>query len=502
MSLSDPESGQVELSSEELRRASNAASRGFVWILSSTVLWQLISWVLTLSTARVLSPEDYGLIALADTITPYLVMLASLRIDIWVLQLDRFDEDEQRVVQSFAVLVGIAIFLAAWSAAPLMADFYHRDDVVLPFRILCGVVLLRSLRVIPEARLRRALRFEPIAVANFSVGVGRATLQLLLALAGWKYWSLVTASMLAEAIQTVWMLAVAGAPRGVAWRGDLLRRAIAFGVPASLSHVCWIVFSTADNLVVGRFFGVAMLGFYAMAFYLTELPLSKLNSVLQPVLSPYYAKLRMNRPELASVVLRVNRATVMLVGPVLLGLCAVAAPFVELVFGEHWLPLVGPFRVMCLVSLLRALNGNSATLLLSLGEAQRSFRTSLVPAVVMPLAFVAGAWTWGLNGLYLAWLLVYPLVGPLFGLWMVSADLGLSVGTQLRNILSPLLASVFMALIVTALDSYAVGSAPQAVRLSADIGAGAVIGLCCLRMLYWTEARDALALFRRARVAS
>ncbi len=495
--LSDPENEKT-LTPEEIRSYKLRARTGFLWVFSTTVIWQIVSWALTLLTARILLAEDYGLLALSETVIGYLLLISVLRLDAWLIQADRFDEDTQGSILSLALGLSLACTGMLVALAPFVAAFYGRPELTAPLAAMSIIFIPRGIRAVSEARLRRELRVEPIAVSNLVIGITRGLLQLVLAYFGWRYWALVAGNIFGEIAQAIWMAYSGGLPRRLRWNRELNSVAVKFGLSAVGSTVFWIFFSTADKIVIGKIFGMEVLGYYAMAFYLTELPLSKINFMLLPVISPYYSKLRNNAEELYSSFLMVSRTVVGVVAPVLVGLALVAPEFVRIFLGDHWLPMILPLQVLSIVCLLRSMTANASTLLLAIGRPNANLLASAVPGLILPpLFYAAGIWA-HMTGIYFVWLFIYPFFGPLLYFAILSRVSGHPLEAFLLNVRAPVVSVAVMAAVLTFFETVA-PNAGDTIMLGAKVIIGAATYFATFVFLFREEMRESLRAFGKAK---
>lgn len=184
------------------------ARAGLLWLGSTNVVWQALSWVLTLLTARLLAAEDYGLIALVDSVFPYLALLAALSMQTWIVQTEDLSEKGLKTVFALTVVFGAFISLVAYCLAPSIAGFYETPKLEVPFKILSVIFLIKGIYLIPESLLRRELRFKPIALSKFGVGLSRSLIQLGLAVLGYEYWALVIGMLYQEIALLVALIAI------------------------------------------------------------------------------------------------------------------------------------------------------------------------------------------------------------------------------------------------------------------------------------------------------
>lgn len=420
------------------------AKSGFFWLCSTTAAWQTISWFLTLITARLLTPHDYGLLAMNEAVAPYLLMIASFKMESWIVQRERYSEQDERALFTLSFIFGLTASLAAFFAAPLLGRFYSEPKVIQPFQAVSLIFVLRALHVAPSARLARELRFAPVAVGNLTVGVLRGILQLGLAFLGFGYWSLVAGVIFSEVGGLIWVVFAAGMPTGFGWDPALYKGALKYGAAATASTVFWIIFSTADNLLVGRLFGADVLGYYAMAFYLADLPLSKLNTVIGPLLVPFFSRLKVDRTAAAGSFLKINKSIISIVAPTLLGIAGTAGEIVPLLLGDQWIPLVGVLRVMCVIGVWRAMTASASSLLLAHNRPRELLRWSGLNALVLPLCFYLLGGHYGLPGIYASWLLVYPVTGVILLLHVLAPVIFVEPFRFLANIRAPIVSAMLM----------------------------------------------------------
>lgn len=461
------------LSEEELERIESSTRTAMKWQVWSVVVRQALMWALTILTARVLTPADYGIMALTEGVFPYLHMLTTLRLDPWMIRRDDFSERTQEALLTFFLILGVAAMVAAWCAAPVVAHLYGRNEAYGLFWSFSILFVVKALQIVPEVRLRRELNLKAMAIQGVVIQVSRGILQLILALYGFSFWSLVIGQIYADVATLLGIIWVAGFPRRMRWDRQLYREAVRFGSSATGSTIFSVIASTADNVIVGILFGVETLGFYGMAFYLTEQPATKLNLMISPVLSPLYSKLKDDFAAINRVYLKIARVTVLFLAPVLLGMAVSAPEGVNLVLGEKWAPMVGLLRVLSVVALLRILTANASTVLFARNEPDRVLAVNaLIVAVHPPLFYLLGR-QFGMNGILFVWLAVFPVVGVGAWLWMIRRSTGLSIMDFLREISSGIIASIGMTAICLA-AKYALppGTSPNVV-LAAEVLAGA-----------------------------
>lgn len=435
---------EAEAQSARHRDLATRARTAILWVGSTTIVWQICAWGLTLLTARILLPEDYGIVALTETVSPFLAMLAGLNLSTWIVQTDRFEARDRAAMYSLTSLIGLTLALIGVSIAPFLALFFENPEMVLPFQVVSLTFALRGTAVVPLASLQRELDFRPIALMNLTVGISSGVLQLALAWLGFGYWALIGGIVYREVVSAAWAHFYVGLPPRLAWDPALYRRAIAFGAAATLALIAAVLFNSSDKMIVGKLFGVELLGFYSMAFFLTDLPLARINNVMRPVFLPYFARLRDSPERMKEHFSRFVLAVTSLIFPVLLGVAAIAEDLVGVVLGEKWLPMAQPLQVLCVVGLMRSYTDNIPHLLLAVGKPMHVFWVRMIYLAVMPLCFLLLARAWGIEGVYFTWLVVFPTLS-IAVLLVLQREIGITPWDYAVNLRAPALCSCIMA---------------------------------------------------------
>ena len=465
------------LGSSPSRTAEFELRHALLWLGSTTLIWQICSWFLTLLTARLLSPSDYGMLALAETAFPYLAIITNLGITTWAVQRRALERDDQEKVFAFSLALGVLSSSVFFAAAPRLAAFYHSPELAVVLQVLAPVFLLESISAVPKAMMRRQMRFKTIGLLQLWLGLTRSILQLALAFLGCGYGALVAGILLlhgGDAILALYLQPIRCRPR---FSLPLVREILRYGIPATAAAVCQVVFSTADNVVVGRLFGAKTLGFYAMAFYLTDLPMSKINTVLRPVALTHLSRLQHSPPAVCREFLKLTQVALFLTLPVLTGLLLTSGEIVPLLLGNHWLPMVPMLQVLCAVGMLRALGDTISTLLLAIGRPRLQLKINLVTSILLPCSFYLAARGWGLAGIYFAWLSLFPMV-LLYSLREVRGASGLRLRDFFRNALAPASATGVMALAV-----HGVVRLGSGYSLPTLLGLKIAAGVCCYGLM-------------------
>ena len=419
------------------------------WMLTARFAGQLITWVITILVIRILSPEDYGLMALAMAIVGYLSLFEEIGLGSAIVQ--RTQLDRRLLEQIFGLLLTLDVVLygGVWVGAPLAADFFAVPELAPIMRAAGLLLLINAFGTLPDAILNRRMDFRRKSIALFGSMVAGSLLTLVLALQGRGVWALVSGSLFMAVVRVLMLQAFARVwyrPRfGISAVGGAAR----FGGFITLDRVLTYVYSQSDAPIIGKLLGDAFLGLYSVGMHLASLPMQKVAGLLNEVGFAAFARLQSEPEALRGHFLKAVRVLALLAFPVFLGISSVAPEIVGIFLGDKWAGAVLPIQVLSLVMPVRLLNLVLSSSLCGIGRAGVSARNNLVACIIMPVAFAIGA-QWGLQGVCIAWVIAYPLcfvVALIRGLPVI----GVGVGEFLAAVRAPALAALLMYLAVSTL---------------------------------------------------
>lgn len=374
-----------------------SAARGMSWTLLGSWLGALVQLGTTMVLARLLTPADFGLMAMALTLTVVLTQFRQLGLSQAVVQ--RPDLTWSQVNALFWVNTGAGVVLAgvvAASGVPLAA-FYDEPALVPVCAVLGAGFVVSGVSVQHGALLNRAMQFRRIALRNASAGLLASAAAIAAALLGMGVWSLVVQNVSALLFATVlnWW--------AVPWRPSRPRRLgdavplLRFGAHVSVASLFHTASREADNVIVGRFLDAGALGLYSRAYSLLMLPLKQLKTPVQAVMVPTLAALQ-DEPARYRKAYRTAISGLCHAGLPLVVVLAVAAEEVVLVMlGEQWLPAARIFQLLAVASLVQLVSTTTGWIYTSTGRGGPYAVWAVIGGVVTVSGFLVGV-RWGVEG--------------------------------------------------------------------------------------------------------
>jgi PST family polysaccharide transporter len=453
--------------------AARRFARGAGWLYAYRWLERLLDFIAILVLARILSPDDFGLVAIAASFVTIVEGLAAFDVTKALIRIRDESRSLYDTAWTLAALRGLLAALVMVAIAPFMTD--PRIGAVLYALALSPI--LTGLANPRFVTFERDLVYSKLATLTLGAKVGSFAATIVVAVVTRSYWALAIGLLIGSLISLV--LSYLLRPYRPAFTLARLREIFGFSGWLSLTTIVTTLSMETDKLIVGRLLGVADAGLYFMTQRIGALPTRELISPLQRILFPSFSELAPDPERLRRVVRESINVLGSLSLPAGCGFALVAGDFVPLAIGEQWTTIVPLLSILTPYLGLRATLSMALPCVLALGRTRLLFRVSLVYALVHLPAFVAGTLLFGLVGT-IGSIVVAGIFYSYLNVWMLRRTLGLGIGEILAQLRRPLVATVLMAGAVLAVGAALAASLPDSgawlALLTKTLVGGAVFG--------------------------
>lgn len=365
------------------------SARGFAWTMGGLLVTEPLRVVMTAILARILTPDDFGLVAMAAVVVGLLAFANDLGFSVALIQRERLSRRETDAVFWLNLAVGATVTVAAWAAAPAVAALYREPGVIWVFRGLSLAFAATSLYLVQGALVRREMDFRTPALASIWSMGAVAAVSVSLAAAGYGAMSIVAgnlAGLLANAVYLQWVTRYV--PRhGPSWRHS--REFVSFGATLTVGELAGYGAGNADNLIVGRVLGAAAIGQYSIAYNLVTYPVRRVAKMAAAVTLPAFSAIGGDRERFRQAYLRALGLSAVLVWPALACAAALGPDVVLGLYGPRWTAAVVPFQVLCVaaMALVCAVFGEMALKALGMAKAFALWATVTFVVLVAGVAW-------------------------------------------------------------------------------------------------------------------
>ncbi len=419
---------------------------GMKWVAGAKMASQLFSWTVTLVVVRLLSPADYGLMALATLVLSLLTLLAEMGLGAAIVQ--RTDLTKQQIRQSFGLILVLNFSLCVLLnlSATTIASFFGAEQLGPVIQLMSVGFVISAFIIIPDALLEKELKYKSKSLVLLVASLFGAIITLTLALLGHGVWSLVWGQIAMILVKTVGLNIIRPLTYRPSFSLNGMKEIISFSSMVAAERSILLLYSQADTFIVGKIFGKDLLGIYSVSMHLASLPMQKISGMINQVAFPAFATIQSDSEKIKHYVLKVVRIISFMTFPVFWGISCVSPEIVKALLGVKWEEAIIPLQILTLVMPIRMIGNMSSPILRGIGRANVAVVNLIIASIIMTISFLVGT-TWGILGVALAWLLTYPIV---FLILMHRAGkvLNVSLVEIIRSMIRPALAATGMYTVV------------------------------------------------------
>jgi len=416
-------------------------TKGAGWIYSYRWLDRLLGFVSVVVLARLLSPEDFGLVAIAASFVAILEGLSDFDVNRALIRARDEDRALYDSAWTLSVLRGLAAALLMLAVAPFIGDA-RISSILL---VLAVTPILHGLSNPRFVMFERHLDYSRLAIQTLTAKIVSFAVTLFIAIVYRSYWALVL-GIIANSL-TGAALTYALRPYRPKISFSRFSEIFAFSGWMSLTTIVTTLSMQTDRIIVGRFLGVAAAGSYFMTQRVGVVPTAELVSPLQRILFPSFSQMVDDLPRLRRAVSESINVLGTLSLPAGVGFALVANDFVPKVLGETWLIIVPLLVVLVPYLGFRAALSMTLPCVMALGRTRLLFGVSFVYALVHLPAFIAGTAMYGLTGAI--WSIVFAgIFYSYLNAWMLKRTLGIGAPEILFQLKRPFLATSLMVVVV------------------------------------------------------
>lgn len=393
-----PATGQTYFSTQHLKSdLKGRSARGGMVTFVAQALKFVLSMAGTVILARLLTPQDYGLIGMVAVVTGFISLFKDLGLSTATIQKAEINHEQISLLFWLNIAASACVMLLTAAIAPLVARFYGEPRLTAMTMVIAAGFIFGGLTVQHQALLQRQMRFMTLALIDLlSLLIGPVT-AILMARRGWGYWSLVGGQLsfgIANAVG-VWL--------ACSWRPSLpkrnagVRSMLAFGGNLTGFGIINYFARNLDNMLIGRVWGAQQLGLYAKAYQLLLLPIDQINTPITAVAVPTLCRLADAPERYRQAYVRMLEKVCLLTMPGVAFMLVTSDWCVRLLLGPQWMGAARIFTLLGISGLIQPVCNTTGWLFVSQGRTHHMLRWGMIGGVSMIAAIVAGL-PWGAVG--------------------------------------------------------------------------------------------------------
>jgi O-antigen/teichoic acid export membrane protein len=367
------------------------AITGGKWITISTIINTLLQFARIAVLARLLLPDDFGLMAIVMIAVGLCGALSDMGINNAIIHRQNITPNQLSSIYWLNIFSGFVIFALVLCISPLVGVFYDEPRLVGMINTLSPVFIITAIGNQFRVLSQKEMRFHTIAIISVLAEIFSTAAAIIFAMKGFGVYSLVYAAIILAVVNSILFLIYGlthnQAPKLVFSPGEL-KGFYAFGLYQMGERVINFYTANIDKILIGKMAGMQVVGFYSLAWQLIVFPLSKINPIINSVAFPTYAKVQNDVDALSAYYSGSVKLLSLIVMPILAFIFYFSADVVLLVFGPGWEQSVVLVQILALVGALKALANPGGSVLLAIGRADVGFWWNVFYATILTIALV------------------------------------------------------------------------------------------------------------------
>lgn len=364
--------------------------KGVAWTSLNQFLNMGLGFVIGIILARLLSPSDYGLLAMIGVFNAIAFAFLDSGFGSALVRKPNLTEDDTTTAFYFNLTAGVILFGVLWMIAPWVAVFYENPILTPLVRAEGSLLIVSAFKIVQNTQLSRALNFKAKMIIRVVASICGGITGIVAAYSGFGVWALVAMHIVDSLIGLVLLWIISPwRPRGK-WSKASFRYLWGFGSKLLASALLNTIYGNIYPIVIGKFYSAADLGQYTRAGGYAAIPSHSLTAVIQQVTFPVLSQIQEDNARLGNNYRRMLRFTVFIVFPIMIGMAVLAYPLVITLVTDKWAQCVPYLQIICFSSMWYPVHAINLNLLQVKGRSDLFLRLEIIKkALVTVVIFVS-----------------------------------------------------------------------------------------------------------------
>ena len=405
--------------------------------------------VLLVVLARLLDPADFGLMGIALLIVGGLRRFTELGLKAALIQREEADIDTYlNTAWCLQALRGVSLAGITFLSAPYIASFFGEPRATGVLRVISIAPLLYDLRNPGIVYFQKSLEFHKEFIYDLSGSVAYFCVALGYALVRPTVWALVFGYIATNAVQFLISYLLHGYRPWPEFNRSFAAEMIGYGKWITGNSIVVFLFLQGDDAVVGWLLGATALGFYQLAYRLSNAPATEITNVVSTVMFPAYSQLQNDKDGLREAFAKTLKMVTFVSFPMAIGIMVVTPTFIRVFLGPDWMPMTTAMQILAVWGLLRAFAATSSPVWKAIGRPDYVTKLGIIKLVLLGLLFYPATTRYGIEGIALLLVGTYVFVQWPIGVYLTVKPIDMTYTRYLRALAYPLTASIAMGLVV------------------------------------------------------
>lgn len=388
--------------------------KGILWITIDKYSGLALGIVVSMVLARILSPDEFGLIALASVLLAFIGLLSNMGLGPAIIQKQDLTQKDINSVFTFTIIVGTLLSAVYFFLSWPIARFYNNAQLVPVCQLLSVSFFFGVINNVPKNLMVKNQRFKEMAVGSIAMNIFTGPIAIFAAYKGLGVYSLMIAPFLNSVILLFYYRRFYPCSIDLHMSMAPIKRMASFSIYQMLFEIVNYFSRNLDKLIIGRWMSIKDLGYYDKSYHLMQLPQNNITSVLTPVLQPNFTQYQNDMKMMAKQYLRVISVMASISFPLGITLCLCGPEIIRLMYGPQWEPAIPCFQILCLSLPCAMLSSTTGSIYQASNATKYLFYVGLVNSTGMVISFIIASYFFRtIEAVALAWT-VFGVFGMLF----------------------------------------------------------------------------------------
>ena len=378
------------------------------WVALGKVFTQAVRWLTTFWVIRLLMPEDYALVAMADVFSGFLTLIAGAMFNSSIIRDRQLTHESLRNIFGLIIVFHLFFFTLQLALAVPLGIYYEEPRVSDILVINAVILLINMFSIIPASLLNKEMAFKKTSLISAFTNIVTSLVTLALAYNDFGFWAIILGEITNKVVGTLLLLIVKPAFYIPCFRFKEIKGHILFGSALTVHSIIFYIFLHIDVFIAGRVLTLAEVGFYAVATQIALMPQRKMLPLLKNVAFPAFSSIQTDAKSVAFYIYKAQRICFLITIPVFWGLASIADTVIPLILGDKWSAAVVPAMLLLVVMPLRFSEELFNPALKSIGAVGHMIKNVVITMTVLLVALYFTI-EYKATGLALAWGIAFPL---------------------------------------------------------------------------------------------
>lgn len=424
--------------------------KGVGWSFTDNIASSGISFLVGLVLARLLSPQEYGLIGITTIFIAVFNSIVDSGFSSALIRKNDAKDFDYNTVFLTNLVLSVLIFFALFFCAPAIAIFFKEPQLILLTQAMGSIVIINAFAIIQRTILVKRIDFKTQTKVSLISSIASGVVGIVMALKGYGVWSLVGQQISRQLLNTVFLWVFGHWWPKIQFSINSFKELFGFGWKLLASGLIDTIWKQIYQIVIGKCYSTEMLGQYTRAEQFSSIFSSNLTSVVQRVSYPVLCSIQDEKERLKQSYKKVIKITMLVTFVLMLGLAAIAKPMILVLIGEKWLPTVVFLQIICFSMMLYPLHAINLNMLQVQGRSDLFLKLEIAKKTIAIIPVLLGIFIniyWMLIGSVFSGLICYYLNAYYSGKFI-----NYNISEQVRDILPSFWSALIMALIVYAIS--------------------------------------------------